>query len=273
MRVTVLQMQSGTDKAQNLREARRLCAEAVAEDGPDLLVLPEMFSFQGGSETGKRAAAEPVPQGDTCQSLQEIAALHRVIVHGGSFFELDPATGRIFNTTVTFDRDGSLLAQYRKIHRFDVTTPDGTAYRESDLISAGQEVVTYSAEDVTVGCTICYDLRFGELFRMLAARGAMLIAVPSAFTHRTGRDHWKVLLRARAIETQCYIAAAAQCGSFPSSPRERRNWGHAMILDPWGEVMVELGEETGFATAEIDREQIAETRQRMPVASHRVLEG
>jgi deaminated glutathione amidase len=154
-----------------------------------------------------------------------------------------------------------------------VVTPDGREYRESAVVGRGREVVTYAAEGVRVGCSICYDLRFGELYRRLAADGAQLLAVPAAFTLQTGKDHWEVLLRARAIETQCFVLAAAQVGAFPAGRDTRHNWGHSMIVDPWGKVLAQMPERPGFATARLDLEYLDRVRGMLPVGQHRVLQG
>lgn len=269
MRVCVIQMSSVNDKAVNLAAARRLIEQAIAEDRPDLLLLPEVWAFQGGTAEERRAAAETLPDGDAYRLLQELAARHGVILHGGSFMER--AGQDLFNTSVVFGRTGEELARYRKIHLFDVVTPDGREYRESALVGRGTEIVTYPADGLRVGCSICYDLRFGELYRRLAAAGAELIAVPAAFTLQTGKDHWEVLLRARAIETQCYVAAAAQVGSFPAGRETRHNWGHAMIVDPWGKVLTQISDRPGFATARLDPDYLRHVRTMIPVQQHRVL--
>ena len=271
MRVCVIQMSSVDDKPANLAQARGLIEQAVREDRPDLLLLPETWAFQGGSPEARRAAAEAIPGGEAYRLLQELAASHGVVIHGGSFLERGPE--RLFNTTVVFDRDGAELARYRKLHLFDVVTPDGREYRESALIGRGDAVVTYATDGLRVGCSICYDLRFGELYRKLAADGAQLIAVPAAFTLQTGKDHWEILLRARAIETECYVAAAAQVGAFPAGRDVRHNWGHSMILDPWGKVLAQVPDRPGFATARLDLDYLARVREMLPVAQHRVLPG
>jgi predicted amidohydrolase len=271
MRVCVIQMSSINDKAANLAQARALSERAVAEDGPDLISLPEVWAFQGGTADERRAAAEAIPDGEAYALLQSLAATHNVAIHGGSF--LERGEERLFNTTVVFGRDGGELARYRKLHLFDVITPDGREYRESAVIGRGREVVTYGVEGVRVGCSICYDLRFGELYRQLAAEGAQLMMVPSAFTFETGKDHWEVLLRARAIETQCFVAAAAQVGTFAGGKDLRRNWGHSMIVDPWGKVLAHLPEGPGFATAHLDLGYLTRVREMLPVAQHRVLSG
>jgi nitrilase len=271
MRVCVIQMNSVNDKAVNLAQARALVERAVAEDQPDLLLLPEVWAFQGGTPEERQAAAEDVPGGEAYRLLRELAAAHRVFLHGGSF--LERGEGKLFNTSVVFDRDGEEIARYRKIHLFDVVTPDGREYRESALVGRGQDLVTYLAQDVRVGCSICYDLRFGELYRHLAKLGAQLLTVPAAFTLQTGKDHWEVLLRARAIETQCYVAAAAQVGAFPAGRDTRQNWGHAMIVDPWGKVLAQVPDRPGFATARLDLGYLQRVREMIPVEQHRVLSG
>ena len=269
MRVCVIQMTSINDKAANLDQARGLIEQAVREDRPDLILLPEVWAFQGGTADERRAAAEAIPDGKAYALLQGLAAAHRVVIHGGSI--LEHGADRLFNTTVVFGRDGTELARYRKLHLFDVVTPDGREYRESAMIGRGQEVVTYVTDGVRIGCSICYDLRFGELYRRLAAEGSHVLTVPAAFTLQTGKDHWEILLRARAIETQCFVAAAAQVGSFPAGRDVRHNWGHSMILDPWGKVLAQVPEHPGFATAELDLAYLARVRQMLPVAQHRVL--
>jgi nitrilase len=271
MRVCVIQMSSVDDKAANLAQARGLIEEAVREDRPDLVLLPEVWAFQGGSLEQRREAAETIPGGEAYGLLQELAGAHGIFVHGGSFLERGPE--RLFNTTVVFGRDGEEIARYRKLHLFDVVTPDGREYRESAVVGRGTEVVTYLADGVRVGCSICYDLRFGELYRRLAAEGAQLLTVPAAFTLQTGKDHWEILLRARAVETECYVAAAAQVGTFSTGKDVRHNWGHSMIVDPWGKVLAQVPDRPGFATARLDFAYLARIREMLPVAQHRVLTG
>jgi nitrilase len=264
-------MSSINDKAANLDQARGLIERAVRDDRPDLILLPEVWAFQGGTTDERRAAAEVIADGEAYALLQRLASANGVIIHGGSILERGP--DRLFNTTVVFGRDGAELARYRKMHLFDVVTPDGREYRESAMVGRGQEIVTYPAEGVRIGCSICYDLRFGELYRRLAADGAQLIMVPAAFTLQTGKDHWEILLRARAIETQCFVAAAAQVGTFHAGKDVRQNWGHSMILDPWGKVLAQVPEQPGFATARLDLDYLARIREMLPVAQHRVLPG
>lgn len=279
MKVCVIQTNGGDDREKNFAEVQELVDRAVDVDRPDMIALPEVFAVIGGSLEARRAKAETLPDnggegggegGPAYEHLRGLAQTHKMFVHGGSFMERDGDD--IYNTTVAFDRTGAELARYRKIHRFDMTASDGTQYRESDLIAAGDAVVTYDADGVKVGCTICYDLRFGELYQALAQAGADLIMVPSAFTLATGKDHWEVLLRARAIETQTYIAAPAQTGTHLVGNQRRTCWGHSMIVDPWGHILAQAPDRPSHATATLDMAHLAQTRARIPVQKHRVLE-
>jgi nitrilase len=269
MKVSVIQTSSIDDKGANLAATRHLVAAAVAEDRPDLVLLPEVFAFQGGSAEARRAAAEAIPDGETYAFLHELATRHRIILHGGSYLERDG--DRLYNTSVVLDRDGRELARYRKIHLFDVVTPDGRVYRESATISRGEEVVTYEAEGLKVGCSICYDIRFPALYHALARAGAQLLMVPAAFTVPTGSAHWEVLLRARAIENGCYIAAAAQIGTHMAAGEVRACYGHSLVADPWGKVLIQVTDRPGFATARIDLGYLARIREMLPVHAHHVL--
>ncbi len=271
MRIAVVQMNTRDDKAANLRRAAELAERAVVRERPDLIAFPETFAFTGGSVEARRAAAERFPDGEAYGFLRGLARRHRIWVHGGSLFERDGGT--IYNTTVVFDREGREVARYRKIHRFDVTTPDGRSYRESELIAAGREVVTYEAEGLVVGCTICYDLRFAELYLALARRGVHLVLVPAAFTRETGRDHWELLLRARAVEIQCYVAAPAQWGAFPTPTGTAWTHGRSMIVGPWGQVLAQVQDGEGVAACELDLAYLERVRTLLPVARHRLPPG
>ena len=279
MRVSVVQMNPGADKAENIAQARRLLDAAIAADRPDLVSLPEVWTCLGGSREGKLAQAEDLPArgsnapgGAAYEFLRGIARSARIHVHGGSMQER-AGPDRLFNTTVVFDPDGTEIARYRKIHLFDITTPDGTGFRESSLYDSGDETVTFRAGDVTVGAAICYDLRFSELFARLRQDGAELIMLPSAFTLQTGKDHWEPLLRARAIETQCWFAAAATWGKHLEGARgeSRFTYGHSLVADPWGQVVAQVSDGTGWATARIDPALTARVRRDMPVETHRKL--
>ncbi|MGI4977678.1 MAG: carbon-nitrogen hydrolase family protein, partial [Janthinobacterium lividum] len=243
---------------------------------PDLVALPEMWSCLGGDRATKLAAAEPLPPpgsgapgGEAYEFLREAARALGVAVHGGSIAEREGE--RLFNTSLVFDSSGRELARYRKIHLFDITAPDGTGYRESATYGAGDSVVTAEVGGVTLGLSVCYDLRFPELFLALRRAGAELILVPAAFTLQTGRDHWEVLLRARAIETQCWVAAPATWGQHHDPGGVRTTFGHALVCDPWGGVVARASDGTGWASARIDREMTARVRRDMPVLEHRRL--
>jgi deaminated glutathione amidase len=270
MKVSLVQMNSISDKAANLVAAQRLIERAVAEEAPDWILLPEQFDWAGGSRAEKLANAETLPGGPAYTMAQEMARRHGVFIHAGSIMERIEDGARIHNTTIVFNRQGEEIARYRKIHLFDVTTPDGAAYRESATVKAGDAVVAYDCEGVTIGCSICYDLRFPDLFQALAEKGAEIIALPAAFTLQTGKDHWEVLLRARAIETQTYVCASAQTGSFSVGNEQRFTYGHSLVADPWGHVVAKASEGVGLVSARIDMAQVARARGLIPVARHKV---
>ena len=270
MKVSLIQMNSISDKPANLAMARRLIEETVAADAPDWILLPECFDYLGGTRDGKRAAAETLPGGPAYSLLQELARTYRVFIHAGSLLERIPDDERLHNTTVVFDREGDEVARYRKIHMFDITAPDGTEYKESAAFKRGEAVVTYACEGVTVGCAICYDLRFPALFQALADKGATMIALPAAFTMQTGKDHWEVLCRARAIETETYFCAAAQTGSFTQGNETRQTYGHSLVADPWGHVVARASDGVGTVAARIDPARVEKVRAMIPVAKHRV---
>jgi nitrilase len=268
MKVALVQMSSQGNKAENLERARALIEQAVAEERPDLVALPETWTLLSDDEAAKRAAAEPVPGGAAYGLLQELAAKHRIVLHGGSLIEQSEEGGTLYNTTVAFDRDGRELARYRKLHLFDITTPDGREFRESATFGRGARVVTYDALGTRIGCSICYDVRFPELYLELARAGAKVILVPSNFTLQTGKDHWEVLLRARAIETQTYVLAPAQWGRYGQG---RFSYGHSLIADPWGHVIAKAQDRVGYIAARLDLAEVERVRARMPCAAHRVL--
>lgn len=279
MRVSVVQMNPGADKAENIAQARRLIEAACEADRPDIVSLPEVWTCLGGPRANKFEQAEILPPagsnqpgGPAYEFLREMARAGRMHVHGGSMGEKEAGGDKLFNTTVVFDPDGSEIARYRKMHLFDIVTPDGTGYRESNTYGAGQEIVTYRAGGMQVGCAICYDVRFPELFLKLRQAGAELIFLPSAFTLQTGKDHWEILIRARAIETQCWFAAPATWGRQVEGGGEARyTYGHSLIADPWGQVLAMVSDGTGWATARIDPGVTARVRRDMPVLDHRKL--
>jgi len=237
----------------------------AAEDAPDLIALPEYYAFMG--DGSKTLAASGAWFDDINGKTSELAKSLGTAIHAGSLAETrDEGT---FNTTVVHGADGSEVARYSKIHLFDIDLADGTQFRESDLICAGSSVETYELHGWTIGCTICYDLRFPELFRKLRDKGAELIMVPAAFMRETGQAHWEVLLRARAIETGCYVAAPAQVYSFNGG--KGHCYGHSLVCDPWGAVLANASDTLGFVDAHLDKEFLSNVRNRVPVHRHHVL--
>ena len=277
MRVSVVQMNAGHEKAKNIEQARVLLEGAIAADKPDLVSVPEMWSCLGGSRAQKFDEAENLPPpgsnqpgGPAYEFLRGIARDRQLHVHGGSIAER--AGDKLYNTTLVFNPAGREIARYRKIHLFDIVTPDGTGYRESAVFGSGDEVVTCEINGVKVGCAICYDVRFPELFLALRRAGAELIFLPSAFTVQTGKDHWEPLIRARAIETQCWIAAPATFGQHAAgNGSPLYTYGHSLVCDPWGHVVAKVSDGTGWATARIDTALTARVRRDMPVLEHRKL--
>lgn len=237
----------------------------AADEGPDLIALPEYYAYMGDGSKGLAASGAWFDEinGQTAALARTLG----VVIHAGSLAERRGA--RTFNTTVVHGADGSEIARYSKIHLFDVDLADGTSIRESELISAGSSVETYDLKGWKIGCTICYDLRFPELFRRLRDMGAELILVPAAFMRETGRAHWEVLLRARAIETGTYVAAPAQVFSFNDG--KGHCYGHSLICDPWGNVVANASDTLGFVDARLDKDFLNEVRTRVPVHRHHVL--
>ena len=275
MRIAVIQMSPGAEKQKNIAQASALIERALASQAVDLVVLPEMWTCLGGTRAQKFATAEALPVsgnagGEAYEFLRSAAIKHGVHVHGGSIGELEGEC--IYNTSIVFGPNGKELGRYRKIHLFDISTPDGQGYRESAIFGAGQQVVTVEILGMTVGLAICYDLRFPELFLELRRKEAELILLPAAFTLQTGKDHWEVLLRARAIETQCWIAAAACTGVHTNGDGEARyTYGHSLIVDPWGHVVAKASDGPGYAITAIDPTFTAKIRTDMPVLEHRKL--
>jgi predicted amidohydrolase len=266
MRVALCQTNSGEDVAANERQVFALLHEA-ASGGADLAALPEVWPCQG-SAAQVRAAAQPIP-GPRTERLSEVASRHGMWVHGGSVLELHD--DRVFNTSVLVDRAGELVASYRKIHLFDADPPGAVPSRESTVFSAGDQVVTAETEFGRVGLSICYDVRFPELYRALAVQGATIMFVPAAFRYETGVDHWYPLLRARAIEDQSFVVASAQWGTWGPPGRERRNFGHSLVADPWGRVIAEATDGVGVTFADLDLDEVGRVREILPALRHRRL--
>lgn len=264
MRVAVCQLNSRADRPANLAAARELLKQAAAT-GADLAVLPEYTDYLGPAA----GAPEPEPlDGRYATGLAELAAEHRIWLAAGSFHERGPDPGRSYNTCPVFDRTGALAAAYRKIHLYDVEIPGRVSYRESATVAAGDTPVTVDVDGLRVGLSICYDLRFPELYRRLATAGAQLLLVPAAFMQHTGRDHWSVLLRARAIENQCYVAAAAQIGDHDPG---RTCYGRSCLVDPWGTVLAQAPDRVGVTVADLDLDWLARIRAELPSLANRRL--
>ena len=272
LRVAGIQMVSTASLAANLEAATRLIADA-AREGAQLIALPEYFCLLGRKDTDKVAIREEVGHGPIQACLSEAAARHRVWLIGGTLPIAvgDGVVDRIRNTTFVYAPDGSVAARYDKIHLFGFTKGD-EHYDESRTIAAGADPVAFTAtlgdQPIRVGLSICYDLRFPELYRSFAKDGAPnLIVVPAAFTYTTGSAHWEILLRARAIENQCYVLAPAQGGVHENG---RRTWGHTMLIDPWGDVVSLLEEGEGVVVGHIDPTRLAEVRENLPALKHRI---
>lgn len=263
----VVQMTSTSDEAGNWRSAQDLVERAAAR-GARLVATPENTNYLG-PHAEKVRRAEPLG-GPVCQRFAELARRLGIHLLLGSFNEASGEPGRCSNTSVLFAPDGSVLATYRKIHLFDVDVSDELRFFESATVVPGEETVVAATPLGRLGLSICYDLRFPELYRRLVAGGAELLAVPSAFTLTTGKDHWEPLLRARAIENQCWVLAPAQHGRHDDQGL-KESWGHAMIIDPWGQVLASVADGTGVAVAEIDPGRLERIRRSMPVARHRRL--
>ena len=261
MRAAVIQMNSTADKARNLERARRLVAEA-ASAGAELAVLPEKWNYLSANAA---EGAEELASSPTLAAAAGWAREHSIDLIAGSIAERVEGSESSFNTSCLIDRHGELVASYRKLHMFDVEV-DGVSYRESDHERAGDAIVGAEAAGVQVGMTVCYDLRFPELYRILAVRGARVLTVPSAFTLPTGRDHWHVLLRARAIENQAFVLAANQVGK---APPHYESYGHSLIADPWGTVLAEVEDGEGVAVAELDLERQDQIRASLPSLANR----
>lgn len=272
VKVSLIQVNSVQDKAFNLAEADRLAREAIDRDGSRLVVFPEHFDWAGGTPEQKIAAGEPHSGGPAYEMCKKLAQDCNVYVHTGSFYESTPDGSRVYNTSVVFDPKGNELGRYRKIHLFDIVTPDGMRYGESSAVAPGTEVSVVDIEGLKYGFAICYDIRFPELFQKLVALGADVIVLPAAFTLQTGKDHWDVLCRARAIETQCYFLAPGQTGPFEQSGETRYSYGHSLVCDPWGHIIAKASDGVGYVTANIEPERIAAVRKQIPLASHKVLQ-
>ena len=273
IRAAAVQMISSTDPDVNTAAMKRLVRQA-AEQGADWVLLPEYWPLMGRNDTDKLAFAEPLVSsrcGETRYArfqtaLSETAAECGVVLFGGTVPLQSPDAGKVMNTMLVYGRDGAQIGLYHKMHLFGFSGL-GERYAEADTISAGGDVPELSADEVPLAAGICYDLRFPEFFR--AQRPFDVLLLPAAFTYTTGRAHWELLLRARAVENQCYVVAAAQGGEHESG---RRTFGHSMIVDPWGEVLAVLPEGEGVVVADLDGARLQSVRTRLPALKHRLLQ-
>jgi predicted amidohydrolase len=263
LKVAAVQLNSTADRDANVASADRL-VRAAAADGARLIVLPEKWTAMGGRDD-LLAAAEPL-DGAALGWAREIARELAIDLVAGSVLERSPGAEKLANTSVHVDPQGEVRAVYRKVHMFDVEV-GGRVYRESELEQPGEEIVlSQTAGGVPLGMSICYDLRFPELYRILAVRGALIVAVPAAFTLATTRDHWETLVRARAIENQAFVIAANQIGTHPDG---MQSGGRSMIVDPWGVVLAQAADREGHISAELDLERQREIRASLPSLANR----
>jgi predicted amidohydrolase len=260
--VAAIQMASGSDKAANLEKAENLIRLAAAR-GARLVGLPEVFNWRG--KRAEEAAAAESLDGPTLTLMAGLARELEIHLVAGSITEEAPSQPKRYNTSVLFGPDGSQLAVYRKIHLFDVDLPGRVTIKESDAKLAGAEVVSAQTTLATIGLSVCYDLRFPELYRRLAFAGARIITIPSAFTFPTGEAHWDVLIRARAIENQCYVIAPAQ---FGPNIHGFSDYGNSMIVDPWGRVLARAADMEGVVVAPIDLDYLERVRRELPSLAH-----
>jgi len=262
LRVACVQLNTRDDKPANVATAAGLVEEAASQ-GARIVALPETWTFKG-AHAGIIESGEWL-DGPSTALMRDLAARLSIYLLAGSFYERTEGTRLLFNTSVLFGPRGERLAVYRKIHLFDVTV-GGAAYRESETLAAGAELVTAEIDGVTAGLTICYDLRFPELYRALALRGARIMFAPSAFTQHTGRAHWEVLVRARAIENGCFVVAPDQTGEYAPG---RATWGHSMVVDPWGRILAACEGGVGICLADLDLSQVDVVRESVPALRHR----
>jgi len=263
LKIAAIQMCSKEDRNDNLKSASKLMGQAIT-DGAQLIALPENFSFIG-SESDKIKMAEDYNNGPSVKFLKKFAMEQGVAIIGGSIPLKTAHTSKVTNTCMVFDVKGRAVARYDKLHLFDVSLDDENTFEESKHTKTGDRVVTVELFGRIMGLSICYDLRFPELYRALVLRGAEILFVPSAFTLYTGKDHWESLLRARAIENQCFVVAPAQYGKHSS---RRISYGRTMIIDPWGQILSQCQDKEDVITWEIDFDFLDDIRKRLPCLEH-----
>ena len=264
-RIALFQSNTGIDPAANAR-ALSDAVEQAAGGGAEMLFTPEMSGLLDRDSQRAAANIRPADEDGVLAAAREAASRHRIWLHIGSLAVLVDG-GKVANRSFVIDREGQVRATYDKLHLFDVDLPTGESWRESNVYSAGSDVVVVNGTPVgKLGLTICYDLRFPGLFARLAESDADVIAVPAAFTVPTGKAHWHVLLRARAIEAGLFVVAAAQAGQHQDG---RTTFGHSLVVDPWGDILLDMGEQQGVAFADIDLKRISDVRSRIPALNHR----
>lgn len=260
--VAAIQFDTQYDKGENIKKMCGFIDEAAAK-GAKLVAMPEYFNCIGTNK-GEGGDAEPIP-GYTTKILMQKAVEKHLWIHGGSIQEQNPEGGAPYNTTVLISPEGKIVAKYRKLHMFDAVLSDGTVCKESATKSSGKQIVTVDTELGCFGFSICYDIRFPEMYRIMALRGAKVIFTPANFTMPTGKDHWEVILRTRAIENACYIIAPGQIGKKVSF----NAYGKTMIIDPWGNVIARASDKPGVILAELDFSYLTQVRQSIPALKNR----
>ncbi len=262
IRLALIQYEIQTDWADNIAKVEDLLGRAAAA-GAELAVLPEMF-VQPYDMSLVPERAETVPDGPTCRKMSQWAARFRLALAGGSIAEKDG--GRFYNTATIWDPSGKFLARHRKMHLFDVDLPGGVSFHESDILTGGNEITVADVLGLRLGLAVCYDVRFPELFRLMALAGADLVALPGAFNNVSGPAHWEMLLRCRASENTMYVAG---CSGTAPAESAYKAWGHSMLVDPFAEIVADLGRAEGFALGEIDPGRLQDIRARLPVLKQR----
>jgi predicted amidohydrolase len=263
LNVAIIQMNSQGDRRANIAAALDLIDRAAATSAR-LVALPEVWPYLGPDDV-IREQAETIP-GPITDHLAQRARRHGIYIHGGSIYETRPGDPGMYNTTVVIDPTGEIIARYSKIHMYDVVLDGVAEYQESATVTPGDEIAITEIDGIPVGLTICYDLRFPELFRILALKGAQAIILPAAFTLTTGKDHWESLIRARAIENQLYMIAPAQCGTHPPA---KWCYGRSMVVDPWGTVVTTASDGVGIAHAIVDPSRVDAVRRQIPSLANR----
>jgi predicted amidohydrolase len=262
--VAAVQLSSGVDSANNVKDAIAL-VNGAADRGATHIQLPEYFNYLGPAK-GFGDVAESIPGPITAQ-MSDVASSRKVTLHIGSLLEISPTPGKFFNTSVVINSTGHIVATYRKIHLFDVDIPGAVAQRESDFITPGRDLVMVNVDGVRLGLSVCFDIRFPEMYRELARSGADVLAIPAAFNAVTGRAHWEILIRSRAIENHAFVVAAAQVGTTDEGIA---TFGHSLIIDPWGEILAEsTSGGPDVITAVLDLHEVTKRRQQIAVMDYR----